>query len=72
MGTDRRSSVVSTDDDGATAETTSGVPTAETIASILRHLAGRRGRSGRIISLETVRSYTSALPAAFAGITHLG
>lgn len=33
--------------------------------------AGRRGRSGRITSPETVRSYTSALPTAFAGITDL-
>ena len=49
-----------------------GVPTAEALASFLRHLASRRGRSGRITSPETVRSYTSALPVAFAGIAHLG
>ena len=53
-------------------ETTSGVPTAEALASFLRNLAGRRGRSGRITSPETVRSYTCALPTAFAGIAHLG
>jgi integrase/recombinase XerC len=49
-----------------------GVATAEALASFLRHLAGRRGRSGRITSAETVRAYTSALPTAFAGIAHLG
>jgi hypothetical protein len=50
----------------------SGMPTAEALASFLRHLANRRGRSGRITSPETVRSNTSALLAAFAGITDLG
>jgi integrase/recombinase XerC len=54
------------------AETPGGVPTAEALASFLRHLAGRRGRSGRITSPETVRAYTSALPTAFTGIVHLG
>lgn len=49
----------------------SGAPTAEALASFLRHLANRRGRSGRITSPETVRSYTSALPTAFAGIAEL-
>lgn len=49
-----------------------GVATAEALASFLRHLVGRRGRSGRITSAETVRAYTSALPTAFAGIAHLG
>ncbi len=48
-----------------------GVPTAEALASFLRHLANRRGRSGRITSPETVRSYTSAVAIAFAGINHL-
>jgi hypothetical protein len=50
----------------------SGVPTFEALASFLRHVASRRGRSGRITSPETVRSYTSTLPTAFAGITDLG
>lgn len=45
-----------------------GVSTAEALASFLRHLAARRGRSGRTTSPETLRSYTSALPTAFAGI----
>jgi integrase/recombinase XerC len=49
-----------------------GVPTAEALASFLRHLANRRGRSGRITSPETVRSYTSAVAIAFIGIGHLG
>ncbi|WP_158688184.1 MULTISPECIES: site-specific integrase [Actinomycetes] len=49
-----------------------GVPTADALASFLRHLANRRGRSGRITSPETVRSYTTALPRAFAGIAGLG
>jgi hypothetical protein len=48
-----------------------GVPTAEGLASFLRHLAGRRGRSGRVTSPQTVRAYTSALPTAFAGIADL-
>lgn len=58
----------------ATAESASpgGVSTAEALASFLRHLANRRGRSGRVTSPETVRSYTSALPTAFAGIADLG
>lgn len=47
------------------------VPTAEALASFLRHLANRRGRSGRITSPETVRAYTSAVAIAFAGIDHL-
>jgi integrase/recombinase XerC len=47
------------------------VPTAEALASFLRHLANRRGRSGRITSPETVRSYTSAVTIAFAGIEHV-
>lgn len=49
-----------------------GVPTADALAAFLRWLASHRGRSGRVTSPETVRSYTSALPTAFAGITHLG
>jgi integrase/recombinase XerC len=49
-----------------------GVATAEALASFLRHLAGRRGRSGQITSAQTVRSYTSALPTAFTGIADLG
>jgi integrase/recombinase XerC len=57
--------------DGARAATPSGMATAEALASFLRHLANRRGRSGRITSPETVRSYTSALPTAFAGIADL-
>lgn len=69
MATDRHLTAVP--DGGAAAETTSGVPMAEALASFLRHLAGCRGRSGRITSPETVRSYTSALPTAFAGIAHL-
>jgi integrase/recombinase XerC len=52
----------------AVADAGTGVSTAEALASFLRHLAARRGRSGRITSSETVRSYTSALPTAFAGI----
>lgn len=48
------------------------VPTAEALAAYLRWLAGHRGRSGRITSPETIRSYTSALPTAFKGIAHLG
>ncbi|MBN9748548.1 hypothetical protein DMP23_47005 [Amycolatopsis sp. A1MSW2902] len=48
-----------------------GVPTADALASFLWHLADKRGRSGRITSPETVRSYTSALPTAFAGIAGL-
>ncbi|MBW4722379.1 tyrosine-type recombinase/integrase [Saccharothrix obliqua] len=52
----------------AVADPGAGVSTAEALASFLRHLAARRGRSGRITSPETVRSYTSALPVAFAGI----
>ncbi|WP_300007374.1 site-specific integrase [Pseudonocardia sp.] len=47
------------------------VPTAEALASFLRHLSNRRGRSGRITSPETVRAYTSAVAIAFAGIDHL-
>lgn len=58
--------------DDITPTVPSGVSTAEALASFLRHLANRRGRSGRITSPETVRSYTSALPTAFAGISHLG
>lgn len=55
-----------------TAAGPAGVPTAEALASFLAHLATRRGRSGRITSAQTVRSYTSALPTAFAGIADLG
>jgi integrase/recombinase XerC len=69
MATDRHLTAVPDRDN---AETPGGVPTAEALASFLRHLAGRRGRSGRITSPETVRAYTSALPTAFTGIVHLG
>lgn len=69
MATDRHLTAVSDRDN---AETPGEVPTAEALASFLRHLAGRRGRSGRITSPETVRAYTSALPTAFTGIVHLG
>lgn len=55
-----------------TAAGPAGVAIAEALASFLRHLAGRRGRSGQITSPQTVRSYTSALPTAFAGIADLG
>lgn len=48
------------------------VPTAEALSGFLRWLSNHRGRSGRITSRETVRSYTSALPVAFTGIAHLG
>jgi integrase/recombinase XerC len=41
-----------------------GVPTAEALASFLRHLASRRGRFGRITSPETVRSYWPRTPEA--------
>ena len=58
--------------DEASPAAPSGMTTAEALASFLRHLASRRGRSGRITSPETLRSYTSALPTAFAGIGHLG
>ncbi|MFE2754027.1 tyrosine-type recombinase/integrase [Actinosynnema sp. NPDC059335] len=53
----------------AVADAGIGVSTAEALASFLRHLASRRGRSGRITSPETVRAYTSALPVAFAGVS---
>jgi integrase/recombinase XerC len=51
--------------------TPNGVPTPEALASFLRHLTNRRGRSGRITSPATVRAYTCALPTAFTGITDL-
>ncbi|GGM73876.1 hypothetical protein GCM10012275_50710 [Longimycelium tulufanense] len=57
--------------DEAATSTPGGVAMAEALASFLSHLASRRGRSGRITSPETLRSYTSALPKAFAGIDHL-
>lgn len=44
------------------------VAVSEAIAGYLRWLASKRGRSGRITSPRTVRSYTAALPVAFAGI----
>lgn len=74
MATDRHLIVVPEPDaDGASPTAPSGgVSTAEALASFLRHLANRRGRSGRITSPETVRSYTSAVAIAFAGIGHLG
>jgi integrase/recombinase XerC len=45
-----------------------GVSTAAALVEFLRWMSGRRGRSGRVTSPETVRSYLSALPVAFAGI----
>ncbi|MFE5565925.1 tyrosine-type recombinase/integrase [Amycolatopsis japonica] len=72
MGTERHLAVAKDPGTDGAGETASGVPTAEALASFLRHLAGRRGRSGRITSPETVRAYTSALPTAFARIGHLG
>lgn len=73
MATERHLvAVVQPPTDSAQPASRSGVPTSEALASFLRHLANRRGRSGRITSPETVRSYTSALPTAFAGITDLG
>ena len=73
MATERHlAAVPETTARGAVSQPPSGMATAEALASYLRHLAGRRGRSGRITSPETVRSYTSALPTAFAGIGHLG
>lgn len=72
MATDRHLSAVSDPDSSSTASPPSnGMPTAEALASFLRHLANRRGRSGRITSPETVRAYTSAVAIAFAGIEHL-
>ena len=49
-----------------------GMPAAEALAGFLRWLANHRGRSGRLTSPETIRSYTCALPVAFAGIGCLG
>ncbi|RMI27579.1 hypothetical protein [Nocardia stercoris] len=60
MGTERTLSIVTT---------STAVSTAAALEEFLRWLAGHRGRSGRVTSPETVRSYLSALPVAFAGIT---
>lgn len=49
-----------------------GVPIAEGIAAFLRWLSNRRGRSGRITSPNTLRSYESALLVAFAGVPSVG
>jgi hypothetical protein len=73
MATERHlAAVAQPPTDSAQPAPPSGVPTSEALASFLRRLANRRGRSGRITSPETVCSYTSALPTAFAGITDLG
>jgi integrase/recombinase XerC len=76
MATDRRLAAVPYAQADRTDLTAAGslstsVPMAEALASFLRHQANRCGRSGRITSPETVRSSTSALPKAFAGITNL-
>lgn len=53
----------SVDADGA-----AGVGIAEAIAAFLRWMSTKRGRSGRVTSRQTLRSYESALPIAFAGL----
>ncbi|GAB3552420.1 integrase/recombinase XerC [Actinopolyspora lacussalsi] len=45
-----------------------GTPIAEAIASYLRWLSTKRGRSGQVTSSQTVRSYKAALPVALAGL----
>ncbi|MEU4330235.1 hypothetical protein [Nonomuraea dietziae] len=54
MATDRHLTAVPDRDN---AETPGGVATAEALALFLRHLAGRRGRSGRITDRRTLQRY---------------
>ncbi|MFE3279545.1 tyrosine-type recombinase/integrase [Nocardia sp. NPDC059239] len=53
----------------AAVDARAGVRIAEVLAQYLRRMAGKRGRSGRITSPQTIRAYTSAMPIAFAGLT---